>query len=320
MAYIRSITLYHPALLRAYLVSMDDFKRPLWQFNIEIGVGTIIGVLLVIGCLSILAYSLFWRMQASIREGKRQAAEALHIAEEKEALTRLVGMERRMVAAISHEARTPLSVLSGYAGLVSMELKAQGVSEQTARDLDEISAETKRIADMMDGMKELALGKKDTSDKEALCLAQIIAHIACLYEPILKRSGVKLEIKLSEPLPLVYGNADELVQVLFNVLENARKHTEVGKIAVRAEYIAGNTGDEPGFIYIYITDTGTGISTGLLPHLFERGVSEGGSGLGLFICKEIIEAHGGSIDAESEAGNGCKVTICLPAYEERPDH
>jgi signal transduction histidine kinase len=95
---------------------------------------------------------------------------------------------------------------------------------------------------------------------------------------------------------------------MFNLLQNAKKHTEQGSVTIKA-----NSGDCGKIIVVTVTDTGTGIADSLLPQIFERGVSGGdGSGLGLPICKEIIQSHGGEIRIESEQNKGAAVTFTLP--------
>jgi signal transduction histidine kinase len=94
-----------------------------------------------------------------------------------------------------------------------------------------------------------------------------------------------------------------------NLLSNANRHTKDGDITVKAESDGGS------IINVTVTDNGSGIAAELLPHIFERGVSgTGSSGLGLEICKKIIESHGGVISAESEPDKGTAVGFALPVY------
>ena len=104
------------------------------------------------------------------------------------------------------------------------------------------------------------------------------------------------------------GNADELTQVILNLLSNAGAHTEAGEVRIGARRLD----DE---IEVTVSDNGTSIPAELLPHVFERGVSGsgGGSGLGLAICKTIVQNHGGRIDMQSTEEQGVVVTIFLPA-------
>jgi signal transduction histidine kinase len=99
-------------------------------------------------------------------------------------------------------------------------------------------------------------------------------------------------------------------QVFTNLLHNAGTYTENGTITITAE----RKGNE---IAVTIKDTGTGIKPEILPHVFERGVSTGGTGFGLYLCKTVVESHGGNIRIDSPADNGLgtAVTYVLPFYE-----
>lgn len=102
----------------------------------------------------------------------------------------------------------------------------------------------------------------------------------------------------------VYGNADLLAQVVSNLIRNAAAHTVNGEIVLRTEKAEHE-------IQVTVQDTGCGISAGLLPHVFERGVSSGGTGFGLYLCKTVVESHGGGIWIESTGSSGTAAS----AYE-----
>jgi signal transduction histidine kinase len=241
-------------------------------------------------------------MEASAREQTVSADNA--------ALDRLNRMKSDVIATISHESRTPLAVLASYAGLVSMELKARGMDEQMTADLDKIAFEAQRVANLIDGMSKLSRQKEISSKRTILDISELVRQTARLYEHILERGGVKLEMDAADDLPSVFGNPEELTQVMFNLLQNAKNHTEQGAVTVKAQ-----SGGE--FAVVTVTDTGAGIPPSLLPQIFERGISggEGGSGLGLPICKEIIESHGGEIRVDNKQNKGTAVTFTLPAYK-----
>ena len=106
----------------------------------------------------------------------------------------------------------------------------------------------------------------------------------------------------------MFGDADLLTQVLTNLLQNAGRHTENGAVTISA----ARTDHE---IAVEVRDTGRGISPQLLPHVFERGVSTDGTGFGLYLCKTVVESHGGRILIESAPGKGTAVCFTLPIYE-----
>jgi signal transduction histidine kinase len=230
---------------------------------------------------------------------------------ENTALDRVNRMKSDLMATVSHETRTPLAVMSGYAELIAKELRRKGVDAQTADDLDQISEEIQRIAVILEEMQRLSRESDNTASRDWVQLSDIINQSARLYTPILERKNTTLTVSLADALPPVFANAGELTQILFNLLQNSRNHTENGAVTIGAELTDGE-------IAVTVSDTGTGISPEFLPFAFERG-SHGdpdGSGLGLAICKEIAEAHGGKITIESELCKGAAVTFTLPLSKE----
>lgn len=259
-----------------------------------------IGMIFFVFCFAL-------RLSIEYDETERAAREA---HEKNVVLDRMDRLKTELMTTISHESRTPLAVLSSYAGLVSMELKDKGVDIQMAKDLDKIAFEAKRVSNLIDGMRDLAMYNLEQAKRVPMDLGEMINQTARLYLPILSRKGVTLEIRIEENLPQVFGNPAELTQVVFNLLQNARNYTEQGNVMV-------SVAREFDSIVLYVCDTGIGISPELLPHVLERGVrgSEGGTGIGLAVCKEIIQAHGGEIFVESVWKKGTTITLHLPVYD-----
>jgi signal transduction histidine kinase len=251
---------------------------------------------------TMIALILYIRVQVEyVREIK---VAAQRVTNEKEALDQLNQMKSELISTVTHETMTPLAVLSGYAELIAEELREQGVNEQTAKDLDKISTETQRIAGLMDVLNSHA--QKKQMVKTRFNLIELIDGTVRLYKPILERKNTILTVSVSETLPDIYANANEITQVFFNLLQNARNHTENGEVKI-------GLSTEKGFVVTTVSDTGSGIAPEILPLAFERGVSGGdGSGVGLFICKEIITSHGGTIEIESKPGGGTTVRFTLP--------
>ena len=143
-----------------------------------------------------------------------------------------------------------------------------------------------------------------------LDVAEIISISAEANRSFIERRGNAFIVSIEKNLPSVMGKADEIVQVVLNILTNANNHTQNGEISLHARSL------EAG-VMVSIADNGTGIPAELLPRIFERGVSGGGgTGFGLAICKSIIEAHGGTIDIKSEEGKGTTVIFSLPTHKE----
>jgi len=244
---------------------------------------------------------------ATMREVEAAKEAEQRVALENAVLSRVSRAKSDFMATVSHETRTPLAVLSGYAELISMELRRRGVDEQTAADLDQIADETQRIAKILEEMQNFSR-TTDSHSKAWIQLADVIRQSTRLYAPILERKKTGLAVNVPEKLPPVFANAGELTQVMFNLLQNARNHTENGEVTVGAR-LSGTD-----FIEVTVSDTGAGIAPELLPRVFERGVSgtADGTGLGLSVCKEIIEAHGGRITIQSELNKGTAVSFTIP--------
>jgi signal transduction histidine kinase len=143
---------------------------------------------------------------------------------------------------------------------------------------------------------------------EPIDVAPLLRNGAETYRALLERNGNTLLIDIPQSLPQIFGSTDLLLHVLSNLLSNANRHTRKGEIMIQAR-------EGAGVITVKVQDNGSGVTPELLPHIFERGVSDSGTGLGLAISKNAIEAHGGAISVESERGRGSVFTFTLPIYD-----
>lgn len=129
------------------------------------------------------------------------------------------------------------------------------------------------------------------------------------YFAVLNKNNNRLALRIPVELPKVNADSSRLQRVFVNLISNALKHTKNGTILIKAE-------EDGNFIKVTVKDTGSGISEEDMPHIWERYYkgkhSETGTGLGLFICRFIIESHGGKIWAESEVGKGTAFMFTLP--------
>lgn len=209
----------------------------------------------------------------------------------------------------SHEMRTPLTVISVNIQTVAEILEDMGEAVkdgEAAELLQNAQQEIMRLARMVGGTLTLA-AMSENMDKQAVKFSTLLRSSAEMFSLHLQKQGNVLNVDIAEGLN-VFGNADLLAQVVANLLQNAAAYTEQGRIILRAE----KTGHE---ILVTVTDTGTGIAAELLPHVFERGVSTGGTGFGLYLCKTVVESHGGRIWIESTLGSGTTTSFALPTYE-----
>lgn len=214
--------------------------------------------------------------------------------------------ERRFVSDASHELRTPLTALQA---IVSVTRERPRGPQEYEQALDDVGAETDRLRTLVEALLELARaditvsGERDTVDLSTL-LRDVGASLEVLTE------GKKLDVTCDVANGLVVrGDADALLRLFVNVIDNAIKYTEAGTVMVRAARGRAT-------IDVEIVDTGVGIADADLPHVFERfyrGDSSrcsGGTGLGLAIARDIARAHGGSVElASGGAGTTCRVTL-----------
>ncbi|MDR1035741.1 MAG: HAMP domain-containing histidine kinase [Deltaproteobacteria bacterium] len=169
--------------------------------------------------------------------------------------------------------------------------------------LEGAQAEIMRLARMVGGMLTLAT-MSEGAVMRRVDLSALTRGGAEAMRPSLARRGNVLATEI-EPELSVLGVADFLAQVETNLLTNANAHTENGTVTVRAARRSRE-------IVVSVSDTGSGVAPELLSRVFERGVSEGGTGIGLYLCRSVVESHGGRIWIESEPGRGTTASFALP--------
>lgn len=227
-----------------------------------------------------------------------------------------LAVNAEFVANVSHELRTPLTTLRSY-----LEALADGsVEDEVTRQrfLHVARQETERMIRLVEDL--LTLSRLDSSEAkvafEPLNLARLIERTVERFQLAASEKGIRLEV-VTEKRPLVWGNADQLQQVLDNLLSNALKHTPPeGRIQIRL----GQRGEEAR---VSVRDTGVGIPEEHLPRVFDRfyrvdkarSRQAGGSGLGLSIARKVVEAHGGNIGIKSQVGQGTNVWFTVPLAE-----
>lgn len=209
-------------------------------------------------------------------------------------------LRRDFIANAAHELRTPLTNLKGY-----LEGLRDGVIPADKATFVSLSEEVERLVRLAASLDTLAAGDAG-ADPARLVEVDLGAHIRTAVDlagPSLERAGVVLRLELPDPLP-VRADPDGLAQVLGNLLQNAARYTaQGGQVTVRAER-------RPADVLVSVVNTGSGIPPSDLPHVFERFYrvdksrdrSHGGAGIGLAIVKQLVEAVGGRVGAESSAG------------------
>ena len=227
-----------------------------------------------------------------------------------ESLARADIQRRNMIADITHELRTPLTVIQG-----NLEALMDGVYDLTPENVAAVHRQTVVLSRLVADLRDLALAEAGQLrlERKPISLADVIAQVNESLKAQASEKGVTLNIESGGPLPPVEADEQRIAQVLFNLMANALRHTPPGgTVTTSAEA-------RDGRVLVSVRDTGTGIPPEDLPHVFERfyradrsrARATGGSGLGLTIAKQIIEAHGGQIWAQSWLGAGSTFAFSL---------
>lgn len=222
--------------------------------------------------------------------------------------------EEAMRRTIAHELRNPLTAVLGHVDLL---LERDDLDAAARRQLDVIEHAGSRMEQLIDQALSLPVAPADDAD-ELFDLADIATASVEGFAPAAETNGVFVEARLYEDLP-IHGDGFRLRQVVDNVLGNAIKYAQRGGRVIVHGHREGS-----GDVRLLVIDNGIGISDDDLPHIFERdfrtelarqrGIP--GTGLGLSISRDIIEAEGGRFEVASELGQGTRVSILLPAFDQ----
>jgi len=233
-------------------------------------------------------------------------------------LRQIENLRSALLATVSHEFQTPISIIKAYASTLARD--DAGWSRQTIRDkLQAIEEESDRLSELV--TKLLHTSRLESGD---FSLNRLLLDLPKEARKVAKRfSGLteihKMEVDFTPEFPSVLGDPEKAVEVLTNLIENAMKFSpQGGVITIKGE----TSGDK---VLVTIADEGIGIPLRDQERVFDRfykvedssAGSVHGAGLGLYICKTLIEAHGGRIWVESELGKGSRFTFSLPIGEEQ---
>ena len=213
--------------------------------------------------------------------------------------------ERSFLLSVSHELKTPLTAIRGYA-----EALQEGAAPP-AEAAEVIAREAERLERLVQDLLELARMNQHmfTVRREAVDLSAVVREAGLRYEPRARSFGVRLDVDAAHPVPAV-GDPDRLLQVVSNLTENALRCTPAG----------GAVSIGAGEGAVSVRDTGPGLAAEDIPRAFERfylhsrysGERAVGTGLGLALVKELTEAMGGSVSVQSQSGAGATFTVQLP--------
>jgi signal transduction histidine kinase len=215
---------------------------------------------------------------------------------------------RSLLADVSHELRTPLSIVQG-----NLEALLDGVHAADEAHVSSILEETRVLSRLVDDLRTLALSETGSLPlhREPTDVAVLATEVAASFGQAADAVGVTVEAVPDDDLPLLDVDPVRTREVLSNLVANALRYTPPrGRVT-----LSGGLDREPGRVRLSVTDTGSGIAADVLPHVFDRfwkSPDSRGSGLGLPIAKNLVEAHGGQIGAESTPGGGTTIWLTLP--------
>ena len=250
-----------------------------------------------------------------------QQLEVRDITERNELYKQLDALKSKFLANISHEMKTPLLVMGGYAQLSAEQLETGTINERTIERLNEIYLETQRLANLVNQL----LADTDSTDLRRMDnpvdVEEIVNKAAAMCAVILEQNNNSISLNIEENCPPIKSNPGMVTQIFFNLLGNSNRHCHNSVVELRVENGELRIKDPmPGMVVFTVIDKGTGISPELVDKIFTRGVSgDSSTGLGLSICKETVEAQGGTISLDYTGENGTSITFALPIYTARSD-
>src|SRR5919106_4039102 len=225
-------------------------------------------------------------------------------------------LKTEFVSMVSHEMRTPLTSIQGYAELM---LEDERTVEEQRESLTIVKNSSDRLLGLINDLLDLSrieAGRVDLH-RTRLDLARLIPEVAGSLRPLIEAKRQRLRLDLGDALPAVWADADRVTQILTNLISNAHKYTLVeGSITVAARR-------DDGFVRVDVSDTGIGLSPEDQAQLFTKFFrvhdrspqAGGGTGLGLVITRSLVELHGGRITVSSVPGQGSTFSFFLPALE-----
>jgi two-component system sensor histidine kinase BaeS len=214
------------------------------------------------------------------------------------------GARRTLLADVSHELRTPLTVMQG-----TLEGVLDGVYPADEAHLRPVLDETRVLSRLIDDLRTLSLSEAGALrlHREPTDLVALLAEVVASHRAAADEAGVRVDLEVSDLAPILV-DAARIRQVMANLVANALRFTPSGgRVLVAAS--------DDGAVTIRVSDTGPGMEPEEVEHAFDRfyrSPGSSGSGLGLSIARNLVEAHGGRIGLESEPGEGTTLEVVLP--------
>jgi PAS domain S-box-containing protein len=243
---------------------------------------------------------------------KRVAERTAELAAANERLQELDKLKSKFVSEVSHELRTPVTNLG-----MRVYLMEHDKIEAQEDHLEALKSQVKRLKSLIEGILDLSRLEMATNRVTfaSVHLNSVVEPVFSAHLPRAQSVGLELRFEAGPDLPPVWGERNQLAQVVDNLIANAINYTPAGAVQVRTDLDPGNE-----YICLTVEDTGMGIDPDDMPHLFDRfyrgqrvsqmGIS--GTGLGLAIIKEIVDMHGGKIEVKSVLNRGSTFRVYLP--------
>jgi len=258
--------------------------------------------------VAVSAFSIFW-----FKKYLRNSDEIVSLNEQLQIADK---MKDQFLANTSHELRTPLHGIMNMTRSV-YERELDKLDATSRKEMELVGTVSRRMSRLIDDLLDMVRFQEQrvTLTLEPLSVQAIVPGVMEMLRYMAEGRPIELRMDISDELPPIMADEKRFVQIIYNLLHNALKYTEQGSIAVAAD-IRG------GMAEIRVADTGIGIDQGTQAKIFARyvqgarGIDEGsGIGLGLSICKGLVELHGGRIAVESEPGRGTTFILSLPLAE-----
>jgi signal transduction histidine kinase len=271
---------------------------------------------LAYGLFALITHAIMTVLGASLLDRYRWSAfcEAAHAEQLAEEAARANRAKTDFLATVSHELRTPLNIIFGYTDLLMED--AFDHPDERSDAMRRIRAQSGNLLDMIQAM--LDINKVEAGgvpiDASEFRLGDLMDHLATAIPHSWCKNGVQLVWQANESDAVLNSDADKIEIVLRNLVHNALKYTDAGEVRVTAAVTPGGT--EVDFV---VSDTGQGIPADDLDRIFQMFQQsgsgpprQGGVGLGLFLVKQLTNALGGAVHADSEIGSGSRFTVVLP--------
>lgn len=254
------------------------------------------------------------RLARAVRYARRVYRAEVQAREAKLALEEAVQARDSMIAVVSHDLRNPLNAFATSLALLEEVLpETQGTVRRTLDAMDRSVQQMNRLlGDLLDVAR--IEGGRLSVERQAVSVQELVSEVYEQFLPQARERSIELRSEIDDRCEEIHGDRWRLLQVLSNLLGNAVRVTAAdGTIRVGCQAVPGN----PGRVRLFVTDTGPGIATEELPHLFQpfwqsSQTARGGAGLGLAIARGIVEAHGGEIRVESRVGEGSTFYLEIP--------